>query len=377
MQDVCHLKEAKRTRLRKKHQGHQPTDAQVLASISSKELAKHCRRKTRGVEETRALIKSLLDSMWQLVDGTGLHLINHDHMSRVWEGGDAMHCTLKMYKLEGVSRWNLNRSAQALGMTETSWTKIYDIRLIYNVNALSHKVLGKPLLPEFIPPGKPTGERIAVEYLLAQSNRGDLLRQQVGDIDDEDNDGILPDIFDEDLEDECPDLTVPQAHDLTLQEIESGGPRPRSDPRSPFEESYASARPVHSPIEERDASSSPFHSPIDERDATASPVHSPIDVLASFEESGLVTPAPMTKTGKSDSYWRDLCIKYAQGQYRFSTGKRPGAKKWKKALESSLCRIRYAINAKANSTNTEANAITTEAHTTTTDANDISAPSFK
>ena len=85
MQDVCHLKEAKRTELKKKHQGHQPTDAQVLASISSKELAKHCRRKTRGVEETRALIKRLLDSMWQLVDGTGLHLINHDHMSRVWE----------------------------------------------------------------------------------------------------------------------------------------------------------------------------------------------------------------------------------------------------------------------------------------------------
>ncbi|CAL8387554.1 unnamed protein product, partial [Gadus morhua 'NCC'] len=42
----------------------------------------------------------------------------------------------------------------------------------------------------------------------------------------------------------------------------------------------------------------------------------------------------MTNTGKPDGYWRDLCIKYAQGQYRFSTGKRPGAKKWKKALES-------------------------------------------
>ncbi|KAK0135922.1 hypothetical protein N1851_028207 [Merluccius polli] len=88
-QDVCRLKEAKRAELKKKHQGHEPTDAQVLASISSKELAKHrpkhCRRKTRGVEETRALIKSLLDSIWQLVDGTGLHLINQEHMSRVWE----------------------------------------------------------------------------------------------------------------------------------------------------------------------------------------------------------------------------------------------------------------------------------------------------
>ena len=84
-QDVCHLKEAKQAELKKKNPGHEPTDAQVLASISSREVAKHCRRRTRGVEETRALIKSLLDSMWQLVDSTGLHLINHESMSRVWE----------------------------------------------------------------------------------------------------------------------------------------------------------------------------------------------------------------------------------------------------------------------------------------------------
>lgn len=38
----------------------------------------------------------------------------------------------------------------------------------------------------------------------------------------------------------------------------------------------------------------------------------------------------MTKTGKPDTYWKDICIKYAQGQYHFSTGKRPGAKKWEK-----------------------------------------------
>ncbi|XP_027132290.1 uncharacterized protein LOC109139207 [Larimichthys crocea] len=41
----------------------------------------------------------------------------------------------------------------------------------------------------------------------------------------------------------------------------------------------------------------------------------------------------MTKTGKPDTYWADICTKYAQGQFHFSTGKRPGAKKWKKALE--------------------------------------------
>lgn len=83
--DIEQLKQAKRTELMKKHQGHIPTSSQVLSSITSSELAKHCRRRTRGVEETRALIQQLLDSMWELTDTTGLRLINQESMSRVWE----------------------------------------------------------------------------------------------------------------------------------------------------------------------------------------------------------------------------------------------------------------------------------------------------
>lgn len=41
----------------------------------------------------------------------------------------------------------------------------------------------------------------------------------------------------------------------------------------------------------------------------------------------------MTKTGKPDSYWHGILVKYAQGKYHFTTGKKPGAKKWKDALE--------------------------------------------
>lgn len=84
-EDIHNLKQAKRAELTKKHQGHIPTDSQVLSSITSSELAKHCRRRTRGVEETRALIQQLLDSMWDLTDTTGLRLINQDSMPRVWE----------------------------------------------------------------------------------------------------------------------------------------------------------------------------------------------------------------------------------------------------------------------------------------------------
>ena len=62
----------------------------------------------------------------------------------------------QMYMLEGGSRWNMNRRHETVEM-ETSHTQLYDIRLMANINTLSHKVLGCDLLPEFQPPGKPTG----------------------------------------------------------------------------------------------------------------------------------------------------------------------------------------------------------------------------
>ena len=83
--DIRCLKEAKKSELKKKHAGLAPTDAQVLANISSKELAKHCRRRTRGVEETHNLIQGLLKSMWELTDTSGLRLINPESMTCVWE----------------------------------------------------------------------------------------------------------------------------------------------------------------------------------------------------------------------------------------------------------------------------------------------------
>ncbi|KAA0714614.1 hypothetical protein E1301_Tti020312 [Triplophysa tibetana] len=41
----------------------------------------------------------------------------------------------------------------------------------------------------------------------------------------------------------------------------------------------------------------------------------------------------MTKIGKSSAYWNDVCQRYAQGTFQFSTGKRPGTRKWKEVLE--------------------------------------------
>lgn len=124
----------------------------------------------------------------------------------------------QMYMLEGASRWNMNRAKEAVAVVGASTLRTFDVRLISHLNNMSQRVLGCSLIPEHTPPGKPTGkivvksvpsnsvyslpllfmflcsclflysllkifigERIAVEYLLAQSNRGDLLIPQHSD----------------------------------------------------------------------------------------------------------------------------------------------------------------------------------------------------
>ncbi|XP_030193755.1 uncharacterized protein LOC115529286 [Gadus morhua] len=229
-EDVQRLKEAKREEWKSSQSGHTPTEEQLMATISPGELKRHCRRRTRGVEETRGMISGLLESVWELTDTTGLRLVSHDSMRHVWEvqqkhleclqdpagvalytkvgtlqkGGkelDVLRCGrgssslesfhkhqcafipgwrcnavhTQMYMLEGVSRWNMGRAKEAVDVEGASTLRSFDVRLMSHLSNLSQRVLGSTLVPEFTPPGKPTSERIAVEYLLAQTNRGDLL----------------------------------------------------------------------------------------------------------------------------------------------------------------------------------------------------------
>ena len=44
----------------------------------------------------------------------------------------------------------------------------------------------------------------------------------------------------------------------------------------------------------------------------------------------------MPKTGKTDAEWAGIMVLYAQGKYKFSTGARPGSKRWKAVLERIL-----------------------------------------
>ncbi|XP_027876109.1 uncharacterized protein LOC114146335 [Xiphophorus couchianus] len=55
----------------------------------------------------------------------------------------------------------------------------------------------------------------------------------------------------------------------------------------------------------------------------------------------------MTKTGKPDSYWAGVMQLYAQGKFRFTTGKRPGARRWKSVIQRiDTCPLTPAFNQK-------------------------------
>ncbi|KAK0134144.1 hypothetical protein N1851_030297 [Merluccius polli] len=70
-EDVQRLKEAKRAEWKSSHSGHAPTEEQLMATISPGELKRHCRRRTREVEEIRSMISGLLESVWELTGTTG------------------------------------------------------------------------------------------------------------------------------------------------------------------------------------------------------------------------------------------------------------------------------------------------------------------
>ena len=62
-----------------------PTDKLVDEAISKKEIARHCRRQTRGVKTTSKLIEQLLTTMKGMTDSCGVPLLDKDRIYAVWE----------------------------------------------------------------------------------------------------------------------------------------------------------------------------------------------------------------------------------------------------------------------------------------------------
>ena len=84
--DVAALVEAKRSQLQARAVPN-PSNADVLGCLTRRELAQHCRRTTRGVEATTALIDSLLTSLSgdSGRDSLGVPLLAEEKVWDLWD----------------------------------------------------------------------------------------------------------------------------------------------------------------------------------------------------------------------------------------------------------------------------------------------------
>ena len=202
-----------------------PCDDVVRLSVSRQELTSHCRRRARGTEVTSYAIEDLILLLSETTDTLGVPLFNDD-MTSIWaeekrllkclqdvpsvplytvtkkvtKGGitlpvnrsaqesmslesflhhivtsvpgtsaNAVH--FQAYLLDGLARWNASRRENAIDASKLT-LRSFDIKMVSKVNSLSEKVLGKKLIKISLPPNKPTGEFIGVEYLHQQSGLG-------------------------------------------------------------------------------------------------------------------------------------------------------------------------------------------------------------
>ncbi len=85
-EDVAALCRAKEAELVAKKTGH-ISERAIRARIARRELALHCRRRTRGLEETTRSIGSLID-LFDSADGKdtlGVPLLDHERIQQIWK----------------------------------------------------------------------------------------------------------------------------------------------------------------------------------------------------------------------------------------------------------------------------------------------------
>ncbi|XP_077101858.1 uncharacterized protein LOC143753439 isoform X1 [Siphateles boraxobius] len=227
--DVALLREAKMRELEQQHGIRGLTDDQLTSRLTSRQLALHCRRCTRGVEETEQLICTLLEAFKDARETMGIPLVDQERMDVIWDtqrrhlpciqdppgvqlytqtgsmtrGGltlpvyrcargftslESFHNHLnrfipgtsanlenfQAYLLEGLERWNEDRAAAAAAATVMdegpSSLRCYSASLQHSLNELSQRLLGCSLVQDHSKPGQYTGELIGVEYLCSQQS---------------------------------------------------------------------------------------------------------------------------------------------------------------------------------------------------------------
>nr|XP_055075103.1 uncharacterized protein LOC129454565 [Misgurnus anguillicaudatus] len=263
--DVAALHRAKEGELAAKKAGH--ISGKALSSrITRRELALHCRRRTRGVEETTRLIGSLVDLFDSASgkDTLGVPLLDHERIQQIWKeqrkhvqciqdpenfplymktgtlkkgsvelccyrcargstslesfhlhlnhfipGTSASDSHFQAYLLEGLMRWNDDRMEDAI--KGASSIRTYGSAMKEAVDKLSRTVFGKPWDERYRPPGAYTGELLGMEYLYSQT--GKTLTPVLQNPEEEDR--LVEEVDDQDLQDEgfeeeiMEDITVP------------------------------------------------------------------------------------------------------------------------------------------------------------------------
>ncbi|KAL2082094.1 hypothetical protein ACEWY4_021912 [Coilia grayii] len=222
--DLTRLREAK-----------QSEEGSRDVKLSARELVRHCRRRTRGVAETKQLLQEVLDSFWEAKDSTGAPLIDQTRMKKIWNtqrrhlrciqdpagvelytqmgeitkggvklpvyrcargstsletfhqhlcrfipGVPASDLRYQVYLLEGLVRWNENHDEASVDGGQCSAHHCLSAQLQHSFNQLSHE-FGLKLPEPYTQPKEYTGELIGVEYLYSQM--GAVLLQDLGDPD--------------------------------------------------------------------------------------------------------------------------------------------------------------------------------------------------
>ena len=219
-----------------------PSERAIRKAITKEELMKHCRRRTRGVEETTKTIEQLLLSLSSATDTLGVPLLKdeiksiwaeqkkhlpciqdppgislytivgslvkgkvrlqilrcargstslesfHLHLARFIPGTSASAVNFQAFLLDGITRWNASRSLAAIDAPQQSM-RTFDVHLQERLNSLSRTLHGQAMLPLYQPPSKYTGELFGVEYLFRQS--GIVLNTQGEELDRQIDEGFV------------------------------------------------------------------------------------------------------------------------------------------------------------------------------------------
>ncbi|KAM9341602.1 uncharacterized protein ABDE67_015265 [Symphorus nematophorus] len=289
-------------RLRGAKQSEEGRDAHI--TLTGRELARYCRRRTRGAEETERLIREVLDSSWEATDTVGVPLIDRDRMENIWsmqrrhlacvqdpEGVDlytrtggvtragvrlpvfrcargstsleSFHLHLchfipgtsanalhfQVYLLQGLVRWNENRARAAVKDADRTTLRCYSAQLQHGSEQLTQELLGVTLVETYTRPAEYTGKLSGVEYLYSQT--GTVLQPDLGrdpdapdGMDKADDEWEEDKVEDEGFHEELADMRF--ASDLTRLLSLSHSPPPRLPPPPPSPRRPSQARPSRS-----------------------------------------------------------------------------------------------------------------------------------